>query len=190
MAFSNACRSRDVYMLVFVMVQAASLSVEESLKIGPWGGEGGIEWSFKPSQGGSINEIAVTMLLMFQDEEEETSDLLAISFKTDNGDAKYGPYGSETGTPFSLPMEGGAIVEFHGRADNKGVHAIGVYVVPKGFLVTSNSKCRVKPKVDELYRQDRGLGEGLLGSSGMTEYLGGYMNYIWNQETSKFIRYK
>lgn len=47
-------------------------------------------------------------------------------------------------------MEGGAIVGFHGRADNKGVHTIGVYVVPKGFLVTSSSKCRMKHKVKSL----------------------------------------
>ncbi|KAB1220610.1 Agglutinin [Morella rubra] len=150
------------------MVEAASLSVQESLKNGPWGGEGGIEWSFKPSQGGSINEIAVMTPLMFDHvEEDETSDdLLAISkltmemvqsstLKSFGGYgpsltdkilylgedlcltsisgtfgygqqlsrpvlmAKYGPYSSETGTPFSLPMEGGAIVGFHGRADNR-----------------------------------------------------------------------
>ncbi|KAB1220624.1 Agglutinin [Morella rubra] len=46
-------------MLVFVMVLGASLSVEESLKIGPWGGEGGTKWSFKPSQGGSMNDIEI-----------------------------------------------------------------------------------------------------------------------------------
>ena len=40
---------------------------------------------------------------------------------------EYGPYGSEKGTPFSLPMEGGVIVGFHGRAGHY-VDAIGVYV--------------------------------------------------------------
>uniref|UniRef100_A0A7N2R7S9 Jacalin-type lectin domain-containing protein n=1 Tax=Quercus lobata TaxID=97700 RepID=A0A7N2R7S9_QUELO len=40
---------------------------------------------------------------------------------------EYGLYGSEKGTPFSLPMEDGVIVGFHGRA-GQYVDAIGVYV--------------------------------------------------------------
>ena len=40
---------------------------------------------------------------------------------------EYGPYGSEKGKPFSLPMEDGIIVGFHGRA-GQYVDAIGVYI--------------------------------------------------------------
>ena len=39
----------------------------------------------------------------------------------------YGPYGSEQGTPFSVPMENGEIVGFHGF-EGSYVIAIGVYV--------------------------------------------------------------
>lgn len=39
---------------------------------------------------------------------------------------KYGPFGSNSGTSFSIPMEGGAIVGFHGRA-GQFLDAIGVY---------------------------------------------------------------
>ena len=39
----------------------------------------------------------------------------------------YGPYGSEKGTAFSLPMENGEIVGFH-DVEGSYVNAIGVYV--------------------------------------------------------------
>ena len=39
---------------------------------------------------------------------------------------KYGPYGVEKGESFSFPMEGGAIVGFHGRSGAL-LDAIGVY---------------------------------------------------------------
>ncbi|KAB1208308.1 Agglutinin [Morella rubra] len=46
-------------------------------------------------------------------------------------------------------MEDGAIVGLHGRADDEGLHAIGVYVVPTGFLSTTRSECRMQHKVDK-----------------------------------------
>ena len=39
----------------------------------------------------------------------------------------YGPYGSKEGTPFSVPMENGKTVGFHGF-QGPYVNVIGVYV--------------------------------------------------------------
>uniref|UniRef100_A0A5B7B5B1 Jacalin-type lectin domain-containing protein n=1 Tax=Davidia involucrata TaxID=16924 RepID=A0A5B7B5B1_DAVIN len=46
---------------------------------------------------------------------------------------KYGPFGSESGSFFSFPMEGGIIVGFHGRAC-QFLQAIGVYVKPRSSV--------------------------------------------------------
>lgn len=47
----------------------------------------------------------------------------------DTNRTKYGPFGSNSGTSFSIGMEGGAIVGFHGRAGH-WLDAIGVYARP------------------------------------------------------------
>uniref|UniRef100_A0A5B7B3R1 Putative eukaryotic translation initiation factor isoform 4G-1-like n=1 Tax=Davidia involucrata TaxID=16924 RepID=A0A5B7B3R1_DAVIN len=51
---------------------------------------------------------------------------------------KYGPFGSESGTFFSFPMEGGVIVGFHGRA-SQFLEAIGVYVKPISSICAPSS---------------------------------------------------
>lgn len=44
---------------------------------------------------------------------------------------EYGPYGlKDQGTSVTIPMEGGVVVGFHGRA-GRLLNAIGVYVAPK-----------------------------------------------------------
>ncbi|GLT92126.1 hypothetical protein SLE2022_099800 [Rubroshorea leprosula] len=141
-------------------------------KLGPWGGLGGTEWSYKPK--GSITEIVILHGWAID----------SISFKSDNGNGsaeysqkyggeggktdkvlldfpreyltsisgtfdsawpfgpvvikslhfhtnrtRYGPFGRETGQPFSLPMEAGAIVGFHGRASGF-IDSIGVHIEP------------------------------------------------------------
>ncbi|KAG5543205.1 hypothetical protein RHGRI_016079 [Rhododendron griersonianum] len=60
----------------------------------------------------------------------------SLSFHT-NLTAEYGPFGSKSGTSVSIPMEGGVIFGFHGRA-GKYLNAIGVYVAPK-----STSSCQI-----------------------------------------------
>ncbi|KAL7117315.1 hypothetical protein ACP275_03G064100 [Erythranthe tilingii] len=49
---------------------------------------------------------------------------------------EYGPYGSQSGTPFSFRQTGGLITGFHGHAD-LFVHSIGVYLKPLSFVFRS-----------------------------------------------------
>lgn len=51
----------------------------------------------------------------------------SLSFESNR--QKYGPFGTEQGTPFSLPISGGKLVGFHGRS-SWYLDAIGVYVMP------------------------------------------------------------
>ncbi|KAM0864843.1 hypothetical protein ACQ4PT_043669 [Festuca glaucescens] len=52
----------------------------------------------------------------------------SLKFRTDKG-RTYGPYGEETGTPFSIPAADGCIVGFWGRSGWL-LDAIGVYIMP------------------------------------------------------------
>ena len=52
----------------------------------------------------------------------------SLTFRTDKG-RTYGPYGEETGTPFSIPAANGCIVGFWGRSGWL-LDAIGVYIMP------------------------------------------------------------
>lgn len=52
----------------------------------------------------------------------------SLTFRTDKG-RTYGPYGKETGTPFSIPAANGCIVGFWGRSGWL-LDAIGVYIRP------------------------------------------------------------
>ncbi|KAK4478281.1 hypothetical protein RD792_017570 [Penstemon davidsonii] len=62
---------------------------------------------------------------------------------------KYGIFGSDTGTPFSFPMEGGQIIGFHGRSGSL-IDAIGVYVKPNIFSIC-------KPNLVSEYAQSEEL---------------------------------
>uniref|UniRef100_A0A803PUJ6 Jacalin-type lectin domain-containing protein n=1 Tax=Cannabis sativa TaxID=3483 RepID=A0A803PUJ6_CANSA len=53
--------------------------------------------------------------------------ITSISFITNL--KTYGPFGGKTGTPFSLPIQGGVVVGFHGKSGDF-VDSIGVYVKP------------------------------------------------------------
>ncbi|KAF4380950.1 hypothetical protein F8388_011872 [Cannabis sativa] len=57
--------------------------------------------------------------------------ITSISFITNL--KTYGPFGGETGTPFSLPIQGGVVVGFHGKSGDF-VDSIGIYVKPVGRL--------------------------------------------------------
>ena len=52
----------------------------------------------------------------------------SLTFRTNKG-RTYGPYGEETGTPFSIPAANGCIVGFWGRSGWL-LDAIGVYIMP------------------------------------------------------------
>ncbi|KAH7850537.1 hypothetical protein Vadar_034572 [Vaccinium darrowii] len=52
----------------------------------------------------------------------------SLSFHTNLN--KYGPFGSKSGKSISIPIEGGVIFGFHGRA-GRYLNAIGIYVAPK-----------------------------------------------------------
>lgn len=64
----------------------------------------------------------------------------SLTFKTNR--RSVGPFGVEEGTPFSLPMEGGQIVGFKGKA--------GWYVDAIGFYI---SKARAVNKVKQRGQQ-------------------------------------
>ncbi|GAB2213935.1 hypothetical protein Droror1_Dr00018261 [Drosera rotundifolia] len=57
--------------------------------------------------------------------------ITSLSFTTNL--STYGPFGVNSGTSFSIPMEGSAVVGFHGAADHY-LDTIGVYVKPAGYL--------------------------------------------------------
>lgn len=54
---------------------------------------------------------------------------------------KFGPFGVEGGTPFSMPMEGGQIVGFKGRS--------GWYVDAIGFYIAKVKTTRVLQKAQQ-----------------------------------------
>ncbi|KAM6595439.1 hypothetical protein CsatA_005963 [Cannabis sativa] len=55
--------------------------------------------------------------------------ITSISFITNL--KTYGPFGGETGTAFSLPIQGGVIVGFHGKSGDF-IDSIGIFVKPEG----------------------------------------------------------
>ncbi|KAI3460323.1 hypothetical protein Pfo_016986 [Paulownia fortunei] len=57
------------------------------------------------------------------------------TLKLHTNQTKYGPFGSDPGTPFSFHSEGGVITGFHGRAGSY-LDAIGVYLKPVSSLFT------------------------------------------------------
>uniref|UniRef100_A0A7N2M424 Jacalin-type lectin domain-containing protein n=2 Tax=Quercus lobata TaxID=97700 RepID=A0A7N2M424_QUELO len=168
--FSFIKAKGDVILCSNATKKNTGCNMEECLKVGPWGGKGGNQWSFKANKGG-ITEIIIfhggaidsislkcgdqdgvlqnsnkiggngghrnDKILLDWPQEYLTSisGTVAVysnytvihSLRFYTNKTEYGPYGSEKGTPFSLPMEGGVIVGFHGRAGHY-VDAIGVYV--------------------------------------------------------------
>ncbi|GLU14636.1 hypothetical protein SLE2022_311950 [Rubroshorea leprosula] len=145
--------------------------VNSCIKVGPWGVEGGVEWSYRPE--GGITEIVIFFhgsfidSISFKSDEgngcehcqkfggdggtpiqvsiawpreyltsisgtcfttKETGDVLN-SFRFKTNITEYGPFGTETGYYFSLQMEDGIIVGFHGRAGDY-IYALGAYVEP------------------------------------------------------------
>ncbi|KAF8364705.1 hypothetical protein HHK36_033319 [Tetracentron sinense] len=59
---------------------------------------------------------------------------------------KYGPFGNEVGTPFTLAMKGSVIVGFHGRPGHC-IDAIGIYLKPLNYLSTEDSSINEGPGV-------------------------------------------
>ncbi|PIN15246.1 hypothetical protein CDL12_12122 [Handroanthus impetiginosus] len=63
----------------------------------------------------------------------ESDGVKSLKFYTNR--TQYGPFGTESGTPFSFRADSGVITGFHGRADSS-LNAIGVYVKPTCTVFT------------------------------------------------------
>ncbi|GLT33911.1 hypothetical protein SLA2020_084640 [Shorea laevis] len=150
--------------------------VDLCIKVGPWGGEGGTNWSYHPKA--EIIEIIIRSgwaidCISFKCNDMNSSEdslrfggdgggehkvsidwpseyltcisgtfgqffsvgvlLRSLRFQTNRN--KYGPYGWEVGYRFTLPIEGGSIVGFHGRAGTY-LDAIGFYIEPRTTFTT------------------------------------------------------
>ncbi|XVF79052.1 hypothetical protein PTKIN_Ptkin14bG0188800 [Pterospermum kingtungense] len=145
-------------------------SLEGMISLGPWGGSGGGQWSYKASQGiaeivlhvgGSIKSIS------FKDASGLVSGTFGGDDPDDRGEEKkieiqwpseylksisgtygsykglsvitslsfitnlttYGPFGTASSEPFSIPISDSAVVGFHGRCGYY-LDALGIFVIP------------------------------------------------------------
>ncbi|KAA8518148.1 hypothetical protein F0562_015622 [Nyssa sinensis] len=73
--------------------------------------------------------------------------ITSLEFQTNL--TKYGPFGNQSGSIFSLPMEGGVIVGFHGRA-RQFLEAIGVYVRPISLVCAPSSSYEIDETQNEI----------------------------------------
>ncbi|CAL4899148.1 unnamed protein product [Urochloa decumbens] len=93
----------------------------EKLTAGPWGGSGGNPHTIHLAASEFVNEISGTYGT-FQGATVITSLKIVTNVKT------FGPWSTEIGTPFSVPVQSGSgIVGFFARA-GKYLDALGVYV--------------------------------------------------------------
>ncbi|KAK2654021.1 hypothetical protein Ddye_013877 [Dipteronia dyeriana] len=109
------------------MAQENFCNLEDFIKVGPWGSQGGTHWSFKPM--GLISEIIISHGWLFNSisfKSEDGTDN-TIEIQTSSAVMVERPTSSKLGTSFNLPMEGGVIVGSHGRSSGL-LDAIGVYV--------------------------------------------------------------
>ncbi|XP_020102056.1 protein GOS9-like [Ananas comosus] len=95
----------------------------KTFEAGPWGGSGGRpnEITFEPGE--YLTAINGTTS-QFSD---VTNLLRSLTFVSNV--RKYGPFGPEQGTPFSVPIANGRVVGFYGRSGTL-VDAIGIYLMP------------------------------------------------------------
>ncbi|KAF4380957.1 hypothetical protein F8388_011879 [Cannabis sativa] len=115
---------------------------EGSISFGDWGGPGGSPFSFTVGKSW-IKQITINhdssniKSLLFKDghdrdgtygEYRKMTVITSISFITNL--KTYGPFGGETGTAFSLPIQGGVIVGFHGKSGDF-IDSIGIFVKPE-----------------------------------------------------------
>ncbi|KAG5520934.1 hypothetical protein RHGRI_033482 [Rhododendron griersonianum] len=133
------------------------------ISLGPWGGKGGKDWAYKPD--GPIMKITIwyrdfISQILFESKSSDgvfcidnsVEQLSSISLTYDgivikslcletNIGNKYGPFGWRTGPCYmSIPIEGGVIIGFHGRAAGSNLGAIGIFVAPKGNSLPSSEK--------------------------------------------------
>lgn len=90
---------------------------------GPWGGQGGNRNTIQLASSEFIKEVSGTV-----GAHEGKTIITSLKFVTN--EKKYGPFGRETGTHFTVPVQNnGSVVGFFGRG---GIYldAIGVYVRP------------------------------------------------------------
>ncbi|KAA8518138.1 hypothetical protein F0562_015612 [Nyssa sinensis] len=129
---------------------------EEYISVGPWGGPGGNNWKYKVE--GDIKQIIIIHgkaidSVLFKSSNNDGSveysgkfggqgsnqiDKVEIDSPLEYLTGISGTYGcfypiGPVASFFSFPMEGGAIVGFHGRA-SQFLEAIGVYVKPRSSV--------------------------------------------------------
>ncbi|KAK1577040.1 hypothetical protein Q3G72_018590 [Acer saccharum] len=107
-----------------------------TIKLGPWGGAGGVAWDFNSGSGAAIKEIVINHgdvvdSLTFTAIDRVTGEILStaifgglggqpdqaiesLTFHTNR--TTYGPYGQTNGSAFEIPLENAEIVGFFGRA--------------------------------------------------------------------------
>ncbi|KAJ6434360.1 hypothetical protein OIU84_017961 [Salix udensis] len=127
-------------------------SLEGVISLGPWGGLGGDQWSYRAI--GGITEIVLHVegnikSISFKDaggliEIQWPSEYLksisgtygsyegllvitSLSFITNL--TTYGPFGTAPGESFSIPIADSAVVGFHGRCGSY-LDALGIFVIP------------------------------------------------------------
>ncbi|KAG5520926.1 hypothetical protein RHGRI_033474 [Rhododendron griersonianum] len=136
------------------------------ISLGPWGGKGGGEWSYRPE--GPIMQITIGYedaihSILFESKThdgvfcidssvEQLSSisvtygipnytvLVIVSLSINTNLKKNGPFGLRSGVySMSIPLKGGVIAGFHGRA---GIYldSIGIFVAPKVNSLPSSEK--------------------------------------------------
>ncbi|XP_020101450.1 mannose/glucose-specific lectin-like [Ananas comosus] len=95
----------------------------KAYEAGPWGGSGG-----NPSQIVFESGEYLTAMNGTTGPFNQVANILrSLTFVTSI--RKYGPFGVEEGTPFSVPVANGRIVGFYGRS-GVYVDALGIYLMP------------------------------------------------------------
>ncbi|ONK69979.1 uncharacterized protein A4U43_C05F28950 [Asparagus officinalis] len=146
------------------------MATSKRIKIGPWGGQGGVPWDDGNYRGilsitlvydRCINSIRVeydkngrpilgerhggsggrhVIQIKFAYPEEYLTDISGYiapmvhggspvirSLRFNTNKQTFGPYGIEEGTPFTIPIEGGMVIGFHGRS-SQYLDSIGMYL--------------------------------------------------------------
>lgn len=67
--------------------------------------------------------------------------------------SKYGPFGTEDGTPFSLPVSSGKIIGFHGRSGSY-LNSIGFYLKQVHVPIPNPSSYPATPQLPTAYNRN------------------------------------
>ncbi|XP_020102118.1 protein GOS9-like [Ananas comosus] len=95
----------------------------KTVQAGPWGGSGGNPTTIVFQAGEFLTAVNGTTSPF----NNVANMLRSLTFVTNV--RKYGPFGVEEGTPFSVPVTNGRVVGFYGRS-GVYVDALGIYLMP------------------------------------------------------------